>query len=47
MNLALISDTHGNFIALNAVLEQLRREPIDQIVFLLMCERRNIPLTTF
>ncbi len=34
MNLALISDTHGNFAALNAVLEQLRREPIDQIVFL-------------
>lgn len=34
MNIALISDTHGNFVALNAVLEQLRHEPIDQIVFL-------------
>jgi putative phosphoesterase len=34
MKVALISDTHGNFVALNAVLEQLRHEPIDQIVFL-------------
>jgi putative phosphoesterase len=34
MKVALISDTHGNHVALNAVLEQLRHEPIDQIVFL-------------
>jgi putative phosphoesterase len=34
MKIALISDTHGNGVALNAVLEQLRQEPIDQIVFL-------------
>ena len=34
MKIALISDTHGNWVALNAVLEQLRHEPIDQIVFL-------------
>ena len=34
MNIALISDTHGNFVALDAVLKQLRREPIDQVIFL-------------
>jgi putative phosphoesterase len=34
MDIVLISDTHGNFVALNTVLEQLRHEPIDQIVFL-------------
>jgi putative phosphoesterase len=34
MKVALISDTHGNGVALNGVLEQLRHESIDQIVFL-------------
>jgi putative phosphoesterase len=34
MNVALISDIHGNFVALNAVLAQLRHETLDQIVFL-------------
>jgi putative phosphoesterase len=34
MQVALISDIHGNCVALNAVLEQLRHESIDQIIFL-------------
>jgi len=34
MRIAVISDVHGNLIALDAVLDDLRREQIDQIVAL-------------
>ena len=34
MRLALISDMHGNAIALDAVLAELEREPVDEIVCL-------------
>jgi predicted phosphodiesterase len=34
MRVALMSDVHGNRVALDAVLEDLRREPIDEIVSL-------------
>jgi predicted phosphodiesterase len=34
MRVALISDMHGNAVGLDAVLAELEREPIDQIVAL-------------
>ncbi|WIG60757.1 MAG: Diadenosine tetraphosphatase related serine/threonine protein phosphatase [Ktedonobacterales bacterium] len=34
MRIAIISDIHGNLIALNAVLDDLAREPLDQIICL-------------
>ena len=34
MRIAVISDVHGNLVALDAVLQELRREMIDQIVAL-------------
>jgi predicted phosphodiesterase len=34
MRIALISDTHGNFIALSAVLADIESQQVDQIIFL-------------
>lgn len=34
MRIAIISDIHGNLIALNAVLDDIAREPVDQIICL-------------
>ena len=37
MNLALISDVHGNLEALNAVEESLKNQDVDRILFLGDC----------
>jgi len=34
VRVALISDVHGNLVALDAVLEDLRRDPVDEVVSL-------------
>ena len=34
MRIAVISDVHGNLVALDSVLQELRRENVDQIVAL-------------
>src|SRR6516165_1100598 len=34
MRMALLSDSHGNLVALETVLQELAQEPIDQIVWL-------------
>jgi len=40
MRIALIADIHGNLVALETVLQELAREPVEQIICLAACRRK-------